>query len=154
MNDFSIRPSAAADIDAIGRIAETTGLFPAEMLPGMIGGYIDGGKADLWLTAELAGAPIGFAFCEPERMTNGTWNLLAIGVTRERQGQTVGARLVKRLEDNLRAAGHRILLVETLGTAEFARTRAFYLANGFTEQARIPEFYDVGGDKVVFWKRI
>gem|GEM_PF-4361220 len=60
------------DADAIARIAEAAGLFPGDMLGGMIAPYLEGTKPDIWLTATVAGEPIAFAFCEPERMTSGT----------------------------------------------------------------------------------
>jgi GNAT superfamily N-acetyltransferase len=153
-NDLIIRPTTREDTVPIASIAETTELFPGEMLGDMIAGYFNGTKTDLWLTAALADEPVAFAFCEPERLTNGTWNLLAIGVRPDHQGQGIGARLVARVEEVLRDGGHRILLVDTSGTPEFERTRAFYRSNGFDEQARIREFYDVGTDKVVFWKHL
>lgn len=153
-NDITIRPTGHNDVDAIARIADATNLFPSSMLAAMIAGYLDGSNEDVWLTAASPSGPVAFAFCEPERMTNGTWNLLAIGVLPEAQSRGVGARLVRHLEGELRRSGHRILLVETLGTPEFARTRAFYLREGFEEEARIREFYDAGGDKVVFWKHL
>ena len=149
-----IRPTLAADIAAIARIAEATGLFPADMLSPMIAGYLDGSKPDIWLTAAVGEDPIGFGFCEPERMTSGTWNLLAIGVTPDRQGHGVGAALVAAVEDRLRDEAQRVLLVETIGTPAFSRTRAFYQREGFVEEARIRAFYDEGLDKVVFWKRL
>jgi ribosomal protein S18 acetylase RimI-like enzyme len=152
--DVTIGPTAAADTASIGNIAESTGLFPADMLADMISGYLDGSKADIWLTARSTAGVVGFAFCEPERLTNGTWNLLAIGVSPELQRQGIGAELVRHLEDRLRGGAHRVLLVETLGTPEFERTRSFYLKNGFVQEARIREFYDVGGDKIVFWKHL
>lgn len=141
-------------MEAIAAIADATELFPAEMLSDMIAGYLEGTRQDVWLTATRSGDPVGFAFSEPERLTNGTWNLLAIGVRPEQQGQGVGGRLVRHLEATLREGGNRVLLVETAGTPEYERTRAFYRANAFEEQARIREFYDVGIDKVVFWKRL
>jgi GNAT superfamily N-acetyltransferase len=153
-NDLIIRPTTREDSAAIASIAEATKLFPGEMLGEMIAGYLDGTKTDLWLTASSMGDAVAFAFCEPERLTNGTWNLLAIGVGPDRQGQGIGARLVARVEEVLREGGHRILLVDTSGTPEFERTRSFYRSNGFDEQARIREFYDVGTDKVVFWKHL
>lgn len=151
---LDIRPARDADLAAIGAIAENTGLFPSDMLAEMIAGYLDRVKADIWLTATLDDHPVGFGFCEPERMTSGTWNLLAIGVTPDRQSQGVGARLLRHLEAQLAHAGHRVLLVETLATPEFARTRSFYLNNGFVEEARIREFYEAGADKLVFWKHL
>lgn len=153
-NHVTIRPAIGADLDAIAHVADTTELFPGAMLPEMIAGYLGSTKQDIWLVAVSGAGPLGFAFCEPERMTNGTWNLLAIGVLPEFQGQGVGGNLVRNLEDVLRSGGHRVLLVETLGTPEFADTRAFYLTRGFVEEARIREFYDIGGDKVIFWKHL
>ena len=153
-NNILVRPAGAADLHAIGHIAEATDLFPAEMLPDMIAGYLDRSKDDIWLTACVDETVIGFVFCEPERLTNGTWNMLAIGVSPDQQSEGAGAKLVAHLEHQLRSAGHRILLVETLGTPEYERTRSFYLRNGYVEEARIREFYDVGGDKIVFWKHL
>ncbi|MBV9077460.1 MAG: GNAT family N-acetyltransferase [Methylobacteriaceae bacterium] len=152
--DVTLRPSEADDRDALAAIAEATELFPGALLPDMIAGYLDGSRPDIWITAASSHGPLAFAFCEPERMTNGTWNLLAIAVLPERQGDGIGAALVRHLESTLRERGQRILLVETLGSPAFARTRAFYLANDFTEEARIRDFYEAGGDKVVFWKRL
>ena len=152
--NFTIRPTVTTDLPGIAVIADATQLFPSEMLGEMTSSYLAGTSIDIWLTAEGPRGPIGFAFCEPERLTNGTWNLLAIAVMPEQQGRRVGAKLVRQLEIVLRERAQRILLVETLGTPDFARTRDFYLANGFDEEARIREFYDVGGDKVVFWKRL
>ena len=153
-NELTIRPTLAADIDTIAVVAGATGLFPPEMLGDMIAGYLDGTKTDIWLTAVIGDRPVGFGFCEPERMTSGTWNLLAIGVMPERQSHGVGARLLRHLEAQLLEGGHRLLLVETIDAPEFARTRTFYLENGFVEEARIREFYEAGADKLVFWKHV
>ena len=87
-------------------------------------------------------------------MADAAWNLLAIGVTPDRQGQGVGAAMLRYLEANLAELSARILIVETLGSDAFQRTRNFYLKNGFEEEARIRDFYENGGDKVVFWKCI
>ena len=47
-----------------------------------------------------------------------------------------------------------MLLIETSGLATFERTRAFYHALGYDEEARIREFYKAGDDKVVFRKAL
>lgn len=150
---ISIRPARAGDVAVIGQIAEATDLFPAEMLDDMMAGYLEGSKPDLWFVAE-DGDVLGFGFCEPERMADGAWNLLAIGVSPDQQGQGIGAALLGHLEAELVKPKARILIVETLGTDSFQPTRDFYLKNGFDEEARIRDFYEDGGDKVVFWKRI
>ena len=150
---ITVRPAEARDVETIGWLAEATDLFPAEMLGGMIAGYLDGSHADIWLVADDEGV-VAFAFCEPERMADGAWNLLAIGVSPGRQGQGVGAAMLGYLEGRLAKADARILIVETLGTEAFRKTRDFYLKNGFEEEARIRDFYEEGGDKVVFWKQM
>lgn len=124
------------------------------MLDGMIAGYFDGSKADLWFTYVLDGSPVSLGFCEPERMTEGTWNLLAIGVRPEHQRSGIGSAMLRYIEDRLVAQGARILLIETLGTEEFEPIRSFYRKNGYTEEARIREFYAAGADKIVFWKHL
>ena len=113
----------------------STELFPSDMMDDMIAGYFDGSKPDIWFTAVLDDEPISFGFCEPERMTEGTWNLLAIGVRPDRQGNGVGAAMMAYLEERLKDQGERILLVETMGVPAFDRTRAFYRKAGYTEEA-------------------
>ena len=49
---ISIRPAKKQDLAAIGRLAEATDLFPAEMLEDMIAGYLEGSKADLWFVVD------------------------------------------------------------------------------------------------------
>ena len=66
----------------------------------------------------------------------------------------MGAALLAHVEAQLSAAGERILLVETSGLPEFARTRRFYAKLGYQEEARIREFYQAGEDKIVFRKAL
>ena len=124
------------------------------MLDDMIAGYFDRSKADLWFTYVRDGVPLSLGFCEPERMTEGTWNLLAIGVRPDHQGTGIGTAMLRYLEGHLAAQGERVLLIETMGTAQFERTRSFYRKHGYTEEARIREFYAAGADKIVFWKHL
>ena len=149
-----IRPAEVRDTDSIRAVIAAVDLFPAEMLDDMIAGFFAGTVPDLWFVAEATSDILAFGFCEPERMTDGKWNLLAIGVLPDRQGQGVGAAMLKYLEATLANIGARVLIVETMGTAELKATRRFYLANDFVAEARIREFYEAGADKVVFWKHL
>ena len=80
--------------------------------------------------------------------------LLLVAVHPGRQGKGIGAALIAAVEQAIAARGARILLVETSGLPDFARTRAFYPRCGFAEEARIRDFYRAGEDKVVFRKVI
>ena len=158
-----IRPTIEADLPAIGAVAEQTGLFPSSMLPDMVAeflaasgpgsGPLSGPEPDdLWLTAELDGQVAGFCYAAPETLTNGTWNMLAIGVDPARQGMGIGSAIVAELETRLRAQGQRLLIADTSGTPAFERTRHFYLKAGYAQEAVIRDFWDADDDKVTFAK--
>ena len=147
-----IRGVRPEDVASLKALIDATGLFPSEMLDGMIAPYFASDAAeDVWLTYD-DGAPVAVAYHTPERMTSGTRNLLLIAVHPNRQGGGVGAALMAHVEAELAASGERILLVETSGLPEFTRTRRFYANLGYGEEARIREFYQAGEDKIVFRK--
>ncbi|WP_395341673.1 hypothetical protein PN836_019815 [Ningiella sp. W23] len=62
--------------------------------------------------------------------------------------------MMAKVEQTLTINRARILLVETSGLPEYQLTRNFYPKCGYTQVAVIPEYYDEGDDKVVFWKSL
>ena len=150
-----VRPTIRADIPALQAVLDGTELFPSEMLPDMIEGFLSGEPSDLWLTATLDGDPVGLCFCAPEQLADGAWNMLALAVLPTHQGGGLGARMVERLEADLRARGDaRILIVDTSGSDSFARTRGFYEKQGYEPEARIRDYWADGDDKVTFRKTL
>src|SRR4028119_818971 len=152
-----IRPTTPNDTAALIALADATGLFEPNQLEEvgeMLGDYFGGnsGSEHFWITDDDEDGPVGVAYCAPEPMTDGTWNLYLIAVRPDRQGQGRGATLVRYVEQTLTARGGRILLVETSGLPDFDRTRLFYAKCGYEEEARIRDFYAAGDDKVVFRK--
>ena len=151
-----IRPTIAADIDGLMALAKATDLFgPDELksLNTMLGSYFNGGSSSeaFWLTDDDRG-PVGMAYCEPERMTDQTWNLQLIAIHPDRQGQGRGTTLLRYVEKTLGDRGGRMLIVDTSGTPEFERTRKFYGKCGYEQEGRIRDFYAIGYDKVTFRK--
>ena len=99
------------------------------------------------------GEAVSVIFCGPEKMTEGTYNAWLLAVRPSAQGQGYGSRIVQHLEDLLRKKhAARILLVETSGNDDFARTREFYEKNGYEQECRIREFYQAGEDKIIYRK--
>jgi ribosomal protein S18 acetylase RimI-like enzyme len=136
-------------------MVEETNMFPGEMLPGMIDGFLSGtADNEIWLSCELDNLAIGFCYCTAEQMTEGTWNMLAISVLPIHQGKGVGAALVSALEESLRKTSQRLLIVDTSSQPGFDRTRRFYLKNGYTEEARIRDFWAAGDDKITYSKSL
>ena len=58
------------------------------------------------------------------------------------------------LENQLREAGHRVLIVETSTDPDFELTREFYLKCGYVQEAVIRDFWKEGEGKVIFWKKL
>ena len=52
------------------------------------------------------------------------------------------------------AGAARLIVVETAGRPDYARTRAFYEARGYRRTATIPDFYAPGDDLVVYVKAL
>ncbi|HEY9847142.1 MAG TPA: GNAT family N-acetyltransferase [Candidatus Caenarcaniphilales bacterium] len=153
-----IRLITSDDTDALIVLADSIELFSSdelEELRHMLTDSLskDGDTHPFWITDDDDGL-VGLAYCEPERMTNGTWNLQLIAVHPAQQRQGRGAKLLLFVEQTLADRGARILLVETMGTPDFEHVRAFYRKNGYDEEARIHEFYAEGADKIVFHKAL
>lgn len=151
---IATRAMVRADLAAVSTILDGTGLFPATMLPDMAEPFLSGQAPHIWVVACADTAVLGFAYCEPERMTDGTYNLLAIAVDPDRQGRGVGQVLVGAIERAVRDARGRILLVETSSLPEYDRTRRFYEQLAFDREAVVREFYTIGEDKIIFWKTV
>ena len=152
----TVRPTAAAHLPALRTVLDSIELFPSDLLAEMSTDFLTNPDTeDRWLTAlDDAGQPVGLVCCVPEPLTDGTHNMRAIGVLAERQGEGIGARLVARLEADLRAAGQRLLIVDTSGTEAFALTRKFYTQLGYTHAATLHDFWAAGDDKVIFNKAL
>lgn len=152
--DLSIRAVVKSDIKNLKTVIDSSELFPSEMLDEMVAGFLTGKEDCLWLTGDSE-EPTFVAYCAPEKMTEGTWNLYLIAVNSNLQGGGIGTKAIQHLENQLvEEKKARILLVETSGLPEMENTRKFYLKNNFVEEARIRDFYQAGEDKIVYWKAL
>lgn len=152
-----IRQIKSEDQTALIALAESVDLFGLDELAQvgeMLSDYLSDNNesGEFWITDDDNGTLIGVAYCAPERMTNGTWNVLLIAVHPGYQGQGRGAALMRYVEETLSARGQRLLLVETI--ASFEQTRSFYIKCGYEEEACIRDFYDAGQDKIVYRKAL
>ncbi len=153
--NMMIRPTRDTDVADLQAVLNQLELFPSEMLPELAGGFLRGDDTpEIWLTCEISGRSVGFCYAVPEALADGTWNMLAIGILPAEQGGGCGGALAAHLEARLRSEGQRILIADTSSTAAYDRTRAFYLAKGFTEEARVRDFWGKGDDKITFWKSL
>ena len=90
---MKIRKTKSDDVAELQTVLDETGLFPSDMLPDMVGGFLDGEQSgDLWLTAEQDGTAVGLCYALPEQLTQATWNMLAIAVLLLSSTETKGIK--------------------------------------------------------------
>ena len=151
----NIRKIIKNDIEDLKSVLHTIELFPAEMLDDMMSDYFENPETeDIWFTAVHNEKPVSIGYCAPEKLTDGTYNLYAIGVQSDLQDKGIGGEMMIFIEDYLKNAGHRILIVETSSSPEFELTREFYIKRNYTKEATIRDFWKEGDDKVIFWKKL
>ena len=127
MADESIRKVQLQDIQGLKEVLDSSELFPSEYLDDMISDYFNNkDTSDIWFTYVDNDRPIALGYCVPEKLTNGTYNLYAIAVRKELQGQGIGEKMMSFIEKLLADNGNRILIVETSSIDQYTLTRKFY----------------------------
>jgi ribosomal protein S18 acetylase RimI-like enzyme len=97
---------------------------------------------------------LGYACVGPTPATEGTYDLYWLAVDPAAQRRGIGQTLVRAVERDLRTRGARMLLVETSSRPDFSVTRAFYARCGYTEAARIRDFYAPADDRILLTTRL
>ena len=149
-----IRKTEQTDSDAIMAIVKASGQFDADGIlhvQGTLEQHFAGVGDGIWLTAD-DGEPVGVAYCAPEPVASGTWNLLMLWVRNDRHSEGHGSALVRHLGEEMKRRNARLLIVETSGLPAFAAARAFYEKCGFAHEATIRNFFAEGDDKLVLTK--
>ena len=101
---------------------------------------------------DAQGRTAGWLSWGPAPMTEGTYDLYWIAVDPDKQGQGLGKELVRWLEDHVRDARGRLILIETASQANYEATRQFYLKQNYQEAARIADYYKPGDDRIIYAK--
>jgi GNAT superfamily N-acetyltransferase len=152
-----IRPTHEAETEDLVAMAEGTGVFKPieiEALRDLLTYHRDEGHAvgHQAVTLERDGVPVGFAYFAPTVMTDSTWHLYWIFVSKTVQARGLGAELLKFVETEIRSADGRMLLIETSSLPMYEQTRKFYLKQQYEQEAMIRDFYSAGDHQVIFRK--
>jgi D-alanine-D-alanine ligase len=153
-----LRDLTRADRECIETITRSVGLFRKDEIPVALEVFdeaVGGGATNTYsvLGAELDGRLVGWICWGPTPCTLGTYDLYWMAVDPGLQGNGVGTALLLEMERRL-AGTARLIVVETAGRPDYAGTRAFYRAKGYSPVATIPNFYAPGDDQVVFVKQV
>ncbi len=97
---------------------------------------------------------LGYACYGPTPCTESTYDLYWIAVHEVMRGQGLGRKLLAEVEERLRRGGGGKLIAETSSREQYAPTRSFYLSCGFSQEARIADYYAPGEDILYYTKKI
>jgi uncharacterized glyoxalase superfamily protein PhnB/ribosomal protein S18 acetylase RimI-like enzyme len=156
---FSIRPVAPADTPSLVALSASSGLFKEEEL-GAIQKMLDDyhgakvGNDHKILTYDEGGTLLGIAYYCPKEFADRVWELLMIGVDAARHREGIGSRMLLAVEEAVKTANGRLLLIETSDKSSFHRTRQFYRKHGYSEVSSIPDYFTDGDGKASFVKRM
>jgi ribosomal protein S18 acetylase RimI-like enzyme len=152
-----IRPTVPADTPVLVKLADGTNVFkPHEIVA--LEEVLDEFHSTMHahghhaVTFEKDGKILGFAYFAPAAMTDRTWYLYWIAVTKETQAKGIGSQLLHYSEKEIQKMKGRLYLIETSSLPQYELTRKFYLRHGYEQHAVLKDFYTDGDDMVIFRK--
>lgn len=153
-----LRPMVKADRQPVLDLIRATGFFTSaeiQVAEELIDVYLNNPEQrDYYIVVaeNERGQVTGYMTYGPTPLTSGTWDLYWIAVAPEAQGRGYGQQLVAWLEEEVKKNNGRLVLIETSSQPKYQPTRKFYEKLGYTEVARIRDFYRPGDDRVIFGK--
>ena len=151
----SLRPVGHAHRARLEQLTRGTGLFREEEVATaveLLDESLEGDEDYRFIGAFEGEQLVGYACWGPTPGTAATHDLYWIVVNREHQGRGIGTQLLAEVEQRLTTHDARLVVVETSSRPDYAPTRSFYEARGYTRAATIPGYYAPGDDLVVFTK--
>jgi ribosomal protein S18 acetylase RimI-like enzyme len=154
-----IRPAVPDDTPALKALTAATGVFKShevEVLQDVLDEFHSGdaGPDHVAIVDERDGQIAGYAYYAPDVMTDRTWFLYWIAVSKTVQARGIGSGLMTYMEDDIRRRNGRLMFIETSSLPHSELTRKFYLKNGYEINAQLRDFYSDGDDMVIFRKRL
>jgi ribosomal protein S18 acetylase RimI-like enzyme len=154
-----IRATKPSDTSTLLELTRDTGVFkPHEVqaLDEVLADYhasshLHGHRA---VTYEKDGKILGYAYYAPAAMTDRTWYLYWIAVTKNTQAKGIGGTLLRHAEEEIRKQGGRVLFIETSSLPHYAPTRRFYEKHKYEVTGVLRDYYADGDDMVVFRKKL
>lgn len=151
-----VRPE---DREAVGRIVRATGFFSQEeegIAVELVEERLAKGEASgyFFLFAEKEGRLLGYTCCGPIPGSVHSWDLYWIAVDPAVQGKGLGGKLMAETERLMAGRGARRVYADTSSRSQYGPTRAFYLGQGYRQEAVLVDFYAPGDGKAIFVKEI
>ena len=146
------------DVEIVRDIILSTGFFYDFEVPVALELVEDrielGDRSDYhFIFAGLNGKTVAYTCFGPIAGTEGSFDLYWIVTHNDHRGHGIGNLLIEETHRVVREMGGRILVAETSSLEKYAPTRHFYNRIGYSQEAKIDDFYMKGDGKVFFVKR-
>lgn len=155
---MTIRPLEARDRPRLAEIVRHAGNFSDEEVETALELIDDSiaskNKGDYIVFVIDEDGVKGYVCIGPASLAQGVYDLYWIVVDAAARGRQYGQRLLRFAEEEVKRRGGRMVLIETSSLPEYEGTRRFYLAAGYPEVARVPNFYKPGDDKIIYAKEV
>jgi ribosomal protein S18 acetylase RimI-like enzyme len=154
---LSIRLLRRGDREPIHRILVETDVFSEEEV-GIALELIDvvlnnASQKDYVISVYEEGNEIHGYYCiGPTPATQSTFDMYWIATRPSLHGRGVGSKLEGHAVDFIKSKGGKLVIAETSSQPTYKQTRQFYKKRGYTELARIRDYYRSGDDLVVYGK--
>lgn len=106
-----------------------------------------------WILIE-DGLIVAYACFGRNPMTRSTYDLYWIATRADQIRRGLGRSMFQVVEEQIRAQGGKLLVVETSSQERYRGTNAFYARMGCELAARLADFYDDGDDQLIYCKRL
>lgn len=159
MGGLRIRKGTREDKPAVMQILKETPEFtPAEVAVAeeVLDIYLnDTARSGYYvLVAEIDSRVVGYVCYGPTPLTESTWDLYWIATAPEEKNRGIGKALLALAEEEIKAEGGWLTLVETSSQPTYENTRKFYHSQGYRIVSRIADFYAPGDDRITLEKRL
>ncbi|MDI6839843.1 MAG: GNAT family N-acetyltransferase [bacterium] len=159
---MKIRELLPSDYQDIKTLVEETGLFTDEEIRcalELVSYGLSQHKEEeveylFKIATDDSGRLEGYACYGRTPLTDGVFDIYWIVVRKDSQYRGFGSRLLKELEEDIKIRGGRKIFIETSSKDDYEKARQFYTKKGYKLIAKIPDFYKVGDDKLIYMKDI
>lgn len=159
-NQPTIRTHALpSDIESVREIVVSTGFFYDYEVPvavELVEAAVEDGEASgySFIFAEVDGKVVSYSCFGQIAGTDAGYDLYWIVTHNDFRGSGIGKYILEATEQTAKSRGARFIVAETSSLDKYTPTRNFYLKNGYLEEGRIADYYQLGDAKVIYVKRL
>ncbi len=158
--DYIFRKNVSyADLPHLRSILESSGFFfdfEVDVAIELAEEAIESGENSgyYFIIAEHEGIPTGYTCFGEIACTKGSFDLYWIAVHEKMRGKGLGKMLMDQTVQDIRLRNGRTVYIETSSKEKYKPTQKFYTNIGCKLIAQIPDFYDIGDDKLLYSYKI